>query len=211
MAMINGRKGNTMKKIFALITAAALMLTLLALPPVALAEGEAAPAFQVDLTGLITAILWMVFNFVLAFVAKSVVPPLKKFLEEKTTDAQRKSMWDVIVKLVEAAEQMIGNGKGAEKLEYVQKALENAGYHADRALIEAAVKEMNARSLKLLSNAFYTDGVDIDKLTLEELKSFCACNGVDATGCVTREDYLAAIDRAFDSADTQPPTEGGEA
>ena len=106
---------------------------------------------------------------------------------------------------------MIGNGKGAEKLEYVQKALENAGYHADRALIEAAVKEMNARSLKLLSNAFYTDGVDIDKLTLEELKSFCACNGVDATGCVTREDYLAAIDRAFDSADTQPPTEGGEA
>ncbi len=200
-----------MKKIFALITAAALMLTLLALPPVALAEGEAAPAFQVDLTGLITAILWMVFNFVLAFMAKNVVPPLKKFLEEKTTDAQRRSMWDVIVKLVEAAEQMIGNGKGAEKLEYVQKALENAGYHADRALIEAAVKEMNARSLKLLSNAFYTDGVDIDTLTLEELKSFCACNGVDATGCVTREDYLAAIDRAFDSTETQPPTEGGEA
>lgn len=200
-----------MKKIFALITAPALMLTLLALPPVALAEGEAAPAFQVDLTGLITAILWMVFNFVLAFVAKKIVPPLKKFLEEKTTDAQRRSMWDVIVKFVEAAEQMIGNGKGAEKLEYVQKALENAGYHADRALIEAAVKEMNARSLKLLSNAFYTDSVDIDKLTLEELQSFCTCNGVDATGCVTREDYLAAIDRAFDSAETQPPTEGGEA
>lgn len=200
-----------MKKIFALITAAALMLTLLVLPPVALAEGEAAPAFSVDLTGLITAILWMVFNFVLAFVAKKIVPTLKKFLEEKTTDAQRKSMWDVIVKFVEAAEQMIGNGKGAEKLEYVQKALENAGYHADRTLIEAAVKEMNARSLKLLSNAFYTDSVDIDKLTLEELQSFCTCNGVDATGCVTREDYLAAIDRAFDSADTQPPTEGGEA
>ena len=65
-----------MKKILSLITAAALMLTLLALPPVALAEGETAPAFQVDLTGLITAILWMVFNFVLAFMAKNVVPPL---------------------------------------------------------------------------------------------------------------------------------------
>ena len=58
-----------MKKILALITAAAMMLTLLVLPPAALAEGEAAPAFQVDLTGLITAILWMVFNFVLAFAA----------------------------------------------------------------------------------------------------------------------------------------------
>ena len=78
----------------------------------------------------------------------------KKWLEEKTTTEQRNAMWNVIVKLVEAAEQVIGAGKGSEKMQYVKDALLAAGYEVDVDLIEAAVKEMNDKVLDAIEYGF---------------------------------------------------------
>ena len=39
--------------------------------------------------------------------------------------------------------------------------------------------------------------LEITHWSLAQLKSFCELNGVDATGCTTREDYISAIDKAF--------------
>ena len=79
---------------------------------------------------------------------------MKKWLEEKTTTEQRNAMWNVIVKLVEAAEQVIGAGKGSEKMQYVKDALLAAGYEVDVDLIEAAVKEMNDKVLDAIEYGF---------------------------------------------------------
>ncbi len=49
--------------------------------------------------------------------------------------------------------------------------------------------------------------LEITHWSLAQLKSFCELNGVDATGCTTREDYISAIDKAF--SEKEPPTEGG--
>ena len=108
----------------------------------------------IDLTGIIIAVVGLIFNFLIAWLGKKIVPPLKKWLEEKTTAEQRQAMWNVITKLVEAAEQVIGAGKGAEKLQYVKDALLAAGYSVDADLIEAAVKEMNDKALSTFEVGF---------------------------------------------------------
>lgn len=54
--------------------------------------------------------------------------------------------------------------------------------------------------------------LEITHWPLEQLKDFCALNGIDAVGCVTREDYMEAIERggtAMEHLETEPPTEGG--
>lgn len=147
-----------MKKFFALVLAALMILTAAAFPLVGFAE-EAAPVtpaqpVTINLTGIVVAIIGLIFNFLLAWLGKKVVPPLKKWLEEKTTTEQRNAMWNVIVKLVEAAEQVIGAGKGSEKMQYVKDALLAAGYEVDVDLIEAAVKEMNDKVLDAIEYGF---------------------------------------------------------
>jgi len=54
-----------------------------------------------------------------------------------------------------------------------------------------------------------TDDIDLEitHWSLNQLKGFCALNGVDATGCVTREDYIKAIEDTFE--DKEPPETGG--
>ena len=70
------------------------------------------------------------------------------------------------------------------------------------------------QSGKLIENGFAviddTDDVDLEitNWSLAQLKGFCSLNGVEATGCETREDYISAIERAFSGA-TEPPVEGG--
>lgn len=150
-----------MKKILILVVVALMVLTITAVPVVAVAEGTAtdstaSPVF-IDLTGIVIAVIGLIFNFLLAWLGKKVVPPLKQWLEEKTNTEQRNAMWDVIVKLVEAAEQVIGAGKGAEKLQYVKNALHTAGYDVDYDLIEAAVKEMNDKVLEVVEDGFALD------------------------------------------------------
>lgn len=53
-----------------------------------------------------------------------------------------------------------------------------------------------------------TDDVDLEitHWSLTQLKDFCAVNGINATGCTTREEYINAIERG---GRTVPPDIGG--
>ena len=156
-----------MKKILIYLVLAFVLALCLYAP---LAHGEAvaadvpaaapAPAVTVDLTALIVAVCGVAFNFLVALLGKKIVPPLRKWLNEKTNAQQRESLWNVVVTLVDAAEQMIGKGRGEEKLDYVVNKLYQAGYSVDRDMIEAAVKKMNDGMLSAAKTAFDGDGED---------------------------------------------------
>ena len=154
-----------MKRIFAIV----LCLMLLVMPA-AMAEEAAAQGVVVDLTGVITATMMLVFDLVLAWIAKSVMPAVKGWLDERTTESQQKRLYDVIEKLVEAAEQVIGRGFGNEKLEYVMNELRRRGYNVDTDMIEAAVKEMNDRALLLTGEMLLArdEGLPFDNVEAEE-------------------------------------------
>lgn len=49
--------------------------------------------------------------------------------------------------------------------------------------------------------------LEITHWSLAQLKDFCTLNGVNATGCETRDDYIDAIEKAFQ--DKEPPAKGG--
>lgn len=151
-----------MKKLFCLLLALLAAACLAA--PFALAEAAgdapAAPTVTVDLTALLVAICGVAFNFLVALLGKKIVPPLRKWLNEKTNAQQRESLWNVVVTLVEAAEQIIGKGRGDEKFEYVVNKLYQAGYSVDRDMIEAAVKQMNDGMLEVAKTAFEGYGED---------------------------------------------------
>lgn len=55
-----------------------------------------------------------------------------------------------------------------------------------------------------------TDNVDLEitHWSLDQLERFCALNGVNATGCTTREEYIDAIEGTF-SEEKEPPVTGG--
>lgn len=159
-----------MKKLFCLLLALLAAACLAA--PFALAEAagdvSVAPAVTVDLTALLVAICGVAFNFLVALLGRKIVPPLRKWLNEKTNAQQRESLWNVVVTLVEAAEQIIGKGRGDEKFEYVVNKLYQAGYSVDRDMIEAAVKQMNDGMLEVAKTAFEGYGEDDETVGEED-------------------------------------------
>lgn len=82
-----------------------------------------------------------IFQAVIALLAAIVTYKLIPWIKSKTTEQQQILLRSVVSTLVFAAEQMYGAGKGAEKLDYVVTELNKRGYTADRAAIEAAVRE----------------------------------------------------------------------
>lgn len=50
--------------------------------------------------------------------------------------------------------------------------------------------------------------LEITHWSLSQLKSFCKLNGVNADGCASREDYINAIERAFEGS--EPPENSGD-
>lgn len=145
-----------MKKFFAVILCMCMMM--LILPAAALAE-ETAPAVTVDLTGVIVAAVVLIFDLILGWVAKAYLPSLKAWLEERTTGEQQKRIYELIEKLVLAAEQMIGAGMGTEKMKYVINELRLRGINVDTDMIEAAVKEMNDKALKVMGETLDIEDV----------------------------------------------------
>lgn len=135
-----------MKKFFAVILCLVMAIMM---PAAALAE-ETAPAVTVDLTGVIVAAVVLVFDMILGWVAKAYLPSLKAWLDERTTGEQQKRIYELIEKMVLAAEQMIGAGMGTEKMKYVINELRRRGINVDVEMIEAAVKEMNDKALKIM-------------------------------------------------------------
>lgn len=149
----------------------ALLLALMLLTVVCfacLAEPAAEPAQPdaplIDLTGLVVSIVILIGEMMLAWLLRAIIPPAKRWLDSHATKNQQTVMWNVVTRLVEAAEQIItGRGKGDEKLAYVEAALRDHGYLIDRYLIEAAVKEMNAKGL-----AAVAEGLEIPPTVREK-------------------------------------------
>ena len=141
-----------MKKFIAILLTA-MLLTVICLSCLAETAAEPAPsAHMIDLTGLVVSIVVLIGEAILAWLLKAVIPPAKKWLESHTTKNQQTVIWNVVKRLVEAAEQIItGEGKGDEKLAYVESWLKKYGYDIDRFVIEAAVKEMNDRQLTVVA------------------------------------------------------------
>ena len=152
-----------MKKFLVMILCVALMM--LILPMAAMAE-EAAPAVTVDVTGVIVTLAWLIFDVILGWVAKKYLPSLKAWLDEKTTAQQQARIYDLIEKLVLAAEQIIGKGFGSDKFEYVRRELELRGIAVDREMIEAAVKEMNDKALEIAKGVLTAE--DVQEIELGE-------------------------------------------
>lgn len=135
-----------MKKFLAVILCLVMVIII---PAAALAE-ETAPAVTVDLTGVTVAAVVLVFDMILGWVAKAYLPSLKAWLDERTTGEQQKRIYELVEKLVLAAEQMIGAGMGTKKMKYVINELRRRGINVDVEMIEAAVKEMNDKALKVM-------------------------------------------------------------
>lgn len=131
-----------MKKFLAIMLTAMLLTVFLFS---CLAETAApGPMFTVDVTQLVISIIGVIFSALLAWIIKAVIPPVKTWLIEHTTTEQQTRAWTMIKWLVEAAEQtIVGAARGSERLEWVLEELKARGIKVDRALVEAAVKEMN--------------------------------------------------------------------
>lgn len=144
-----------MKKIISILLA--LMLLAVICAPICLAETAAEPVPPavptIDLTGLVISIVLLIGEALLAWLLKAIIPPAKEWLKSHCNKNQQTVIWNVVKRLVEAAEQIItGKGKGDEKLAWVEAALRQHGYNIDRYMIEAAVKEMNDKSLAVIAD-----------------------------------------------------------
>lgn len=210
-----------MKKIVSILLVMVL-LVIGAFLAYALAEASATPAQSaplVDLTGALVAVVLVVFDFLLAWIAKVIVPPIKEWLGTHTTEKQRGLLWDAICKLVDAAEQtIIGPGQGAKRLAYVEAGLQQRGFTVDNDMIEAAVRRMKQNTRITFADVFDIGkalngdeiepipvdengepDLNIDHWSLEQLKGFFKCNGFDDSGFTTREEYIDFL--------TNPPQE----
>lgn len=162
------------------------------------AETVAAPASTIDLTFILKAVITLIFTLV----ASKLIP----WIQSNTTEKQRKNLKAAYRTVVFAAEQLYGAGNGAQKLDYAIAQLEEMGFTANRAEIEAAVWEHINRlnieieedaEVKKAYEAPVLEEVDIGKWSLEELQAFCIMNHVPHEGCETREQYMEAIEKFF--------------
>lgn len=144
-----------MKKLLSVLLAAMLLIALTA----GIAETATEPPaamFTINVTQLLIAIIGVVFSALLAWIVRAVIPPLKGWLDEHTTTEQQTRAWTMIKWLVEAAEQTItGYAKGSERLDWVISELKRRGIEVDRALVEAAVKEMKNKAGKDINDAIH--------------------------------------------------------
>lgn len=96
---------------------------------------------SIDFTDIIRAALAL-----LAAIGTAVVLPWIKtyvlpWISANLTERQQTILGKVVKTAVFAAEQMFGGGYGEKKLDYAIKYIESKGHTADRAQIEAAVKQ----------------------------------------------------------------------
>ena len=147
-----------MKKFFSLLLVAMLLVVLCAGCIAETAVEPPAVMFTVNITQLLIAIIGVIFSALLAWIVKAVIPPLKRWLDEHTTTEQQTRAWTMIKWLVEAAEQTItGYAKGSKRLDWVISELKKRGMEVDRAMIEAAVKEMKDKAREDIAKAITSD------------------------------------------------------
>ncbi|MEG1813796.1 MAG: phage holin, LLH family [Clostridia bacterium] len=118
-----------MKKIFCVL----FILALTCAPAFAEAVSPISPA-AIDLTPL--------FQAVIAVLAALITGKLLPWIKVRTNEVQRERLAAIVHTLVYAAQQLYKNGEIQDRLDYVQEALLERGYTADRDAIEAAVREL---------------------------------------------------------------------
>lgn len=91
---------------------------------------------SIDLTPIVQAVI--------ALLAALVTYKLVPWIKARTSAEQQAMLGAMVRTLVYAAEQLYGAGHGTEKLDYVIGELRVRGFDADRAAIEAAVREMTS-------------------------------------------------------------------
>ena len=151
-----------MKKTLIALLIAALLLTLFCCTCLgeAVEAEEGATAPLVNLTGVVIAVVLAAFDFLLAWIARVLIPPLRAWLNAHVTEKQKSLLWDAVVKLVDAAEQTIrGPGQGEKRLAYVEAGLLQRGFTIDNDLIEAAVRQMKQNTRSTFADAF---GINTD-------------------------------------------------
>lgn len=203
-----------MKKFIVILLTVALLLCG-AFLTYALAEAPAVPAAgpTVDLTGLVIAVLLAAFEFLMARFARVLIPPAKAWLEAHTTEKERGLLWNAVCELVDAAEQIIkGPAMGERRKAYVEAGLRQRGLSVDSDMIEAAVKRMNDGFMSTMATAFKvtTDikdavpvpvdengepDLEITHWNVDQLRSFCKLNNIPAEGCVSKEEFMWAIEK----------------
>lgn len=82
-----------------------------------------------------------IFEAIIALLAALVTYKIIPLIKSKTTAEQQAALNIAAKTLVFAAEQIYGEGKGAEKFDFVVMELQKRGFTADPAIIEAAVRE----------------------------------------------------------------------
>lgn len=107
---------------------------------------------NIDLTPIIQAI----FALLAALVTYKLIP----WIKAKTTAEQRQLLMAMTSTLVFAAEQLYGAGNGQAKLDYVVAQLEERGFTADRAAIEAVVKDYTEELHKMKPGMTKTEPPD---------------------------------------------------
>ena len=158
---------------------------------------------NVNLTPLIQAII--------AVLAALITYKLVPWIRSRTTAQQQANLQTLIRVLVYAAEQIYGAGSGQRKLDYVCSILRQRGYEVSLPEIEAEVYKAFNMHAPIIGDEG-DDGhaedtyADLAKWSLDQLKSYCAMNGIAADGCVTEEDFIDAIERGG-RAGNAPPNE----
>ena len=89
---------------------------------------------MIDLTPFVEVVI----TLLAALITYKLIP----WIKARTSNEQQALLQATVKTLVFAAEQIYGAGSGEKKLDYVITELEKRGFTADRAKIEATVKEM---------------------------------------------------------------------
>ena len=151
-----------MKKILSVLLAM-LLIVMCSTACLAEAADVPVPAFTIDITQVVIALMWLVFNALLLWIVKTIIPPAKKWLDTHTTSEQQNRVWTVVKWLVEAAEQtIVGPARGPERLAWVIAQLRARGIQADQMMIEAAVKEMKDMAGAQIAEAISQSAVPPD-------------------------------------------------
>ena len=95
----------------------------------------------IDLTPIFNAAIVLLAGIVSAFVLPWVHRYVLPWIEANTTEKQREGLRIVTRTAVFAAEQLLGNGRGYEKMQHAKEYIRQQGYDVDTDLIEATVME----------------------------------------------------------------------
>ena len=82
-----------------------------------------------------------IFEAIIALLAALVTYKLIPWIKANTTEKQQSALYNAAKIAVFAAEQIYGAGAGDEKFDYVVMKLQEKGFEADPAVIEATVRE----------------------------------------------------------------------